>query len=244
MSKYKLIWSEEFDYEGKVNPDKWTYITGDIGVNNELQCYTDSLENVLVKDNKLTITLKKQKKDLNDFTSGRIVTRGKMAFVTGKIEVKAKIPVQKGSWPAIWMLADDASSWPDCGEIDIMEHVVTHGDQVAYAIHTNHNNHTNNTAIGKKVPLANVGSDYNIYGLEITEDELIFFLDEKEIGVIKKSDVCKGLSKEDEWKAWPFTTEFHLILNIATGGWGGPVEPDFVSDKMEVEYVRVYQRVK
>ncbi len=242
--KYVLVWSDEFDYEGKPNPKKWTYDLGDLGVNKELQYYTDSEENSYVKDGNLTITMKKQKKDKNNYTSARLLTKGKFEFVHGKIEVMAKIPIQQGMWPAIWLLAQDASNWPDCGEIDIMEHVNTHNDRVAYAIHTNYNNHKENNAIGAKVDLENVGSDFNLYGVEITPTELIFFLDDKEIGVIKKEDVCKDLNEDEHWRAWPFTTPFHLILNIATGGWGGPPADDFVKDEMVIKYVRAYERIK
>lgn len=119
----KLVFSDEFDYEGKPDPAKWNYETGGHGWgNNELQYYTDSEENAFVKEGRLFIVGKRQKMGGNDYTSAKLVTYGKFSLKYGRIDVSAKLPKGAGSWPAIWMLSDSiqkgSKDWPLCGEID------------------------------------------------------------------------------------------------------------------------------
>ena len=112
---YKLVWSDEFDYEGLPDESKWTY---DIGKgqggwgNGELQKYTDK-GNAWVKDGKLTIELRKEQDEFGKdmYTSARIKTKGKADFRYGKFEIKAKLPKGKGTWPAIWMLPSSTTEY-------------------------------------------------------------------------------------------------------------------------------------
>lgn len=122
---WELVWSDEFDYEGAPDPEKWGYDVGGSGWgNHELQNYTEG-ENASVADGVLTIEARKETLGGMDYTSTRLVSRGKGDWLYGRIEVCAKLPSGRGTWPAIWMLPTDWAygDWPASGEIDIMEHV-------------------------------------------------------------------------------------------------------------------------
>jgi beta-glucanase (GH16 family) len=120
---WKLIWSEEFDYNGLPNESSWNYFEG-MAFNNEKQHYrSERLENTRAEDGMLIIEAFSEKYQGANYTSGRIMTKGKKEFLYGRIEVRAKLPTGVGMWPAIWMLGSniDDMPWPACGEIDIMK---------------------------------------------------------------------------------------------------------------------------
>ncbi|MBU2711815.1 RICIN domain-containing protein [Zooshikella harenae] len=122
----QLVWQDEFNYQGKPDVNKWGYDTGGSGWgNNELQHYTSRKENAYVNGSHLVIQLRKEPFQANNYTSARLVTRGKGDWTYGRVEVKAKLPAGRGTWPAIWMLPTDRKNggWPNSGEIDIMEYV-------------------------------------------------------------------------------------------------------------------------
>ncbi len=102
------VWAEEFNYTGKPDATKWGYDIGGSGWgNNELQYYTDNISNASVADGKLTITARKENMGGKEYTSARLVTKGKGDWLYGRFEIKAKLPTGKGTWPAIWMLPTD-----------------------------------------------------------------------------------------------------------------------------------------
>ncbi len=101
----KLIWEDNFNYEGKPKEEFWSYDLGPWKPNKELEYYTDRLENCIVKDGVLHIIARKEKYDNRNYTSARIKTRYKVDVKYGRIEVKAKVPEGRGCWPAIWMMA-------------------------------------------------------------------------------------------------------------------------------------------
>jgi len=126
---YKLVWQDLFD-AGSLNPDRWTIeVNGDGGGNNELQYYTDRQDNVRVGDDGngngcLILTAIREDYKGKNFTSGRIISNGKVSFTHGKLEASIKFPVTNaGLWPAFWTMGTDINSvgWPKCGEIDIVE---------------------------------------------------------------------------------------------------------------------------
>ncbi|RYY11568.1 MAG: glycoside hydrolase family 16 protein, partial [Chitinophagaceae bacterium] len=117
------FWADEFDYTGLPATSKWDYDLGGSGWgNNEKQFYTNALNNVSVGGGKLTITARKENLNGMNYTSTRLVTRNKLDVLYGRMEIKAKLPTGRGTWPAIWMLPTDRSygDWPKSGEIDIM----------------------------------------------------------------------------------------------------------------------------
>ena len=124
---YKLVWADEFNTKGAPDSTKWSYDigTGDWGWgNNEKEYYTSRSENVSISKGMLKITALKENYNGSAYTSTRMLTRDKFQFTYGKVEVRAKLPAGVGTWPAIWMLGSNIKTvgWPNCGEIDIMEH--------------------------------------------------------------------------------------------------------------------------
>lgn len=247
INSLDLVWSDEFENEGLPDSTKWSY---DIGNgcpdicgwgNNELQYYTQSnTKNSRVENGHLIIEAHKEDKDEMNYTSARLVTKNKGDWKYGRIEVKAKLPSGKGTWPAIWMLPTDRSTyggWPKCGEIDIMEHVGYSPDSLFGTIHTEAYNHTIGTQKGGSLEDKSLESDFHVYALDWSEDGMVWYMDNKQY--------FKFENEKMTYKEWPFDQQFHLILNIAVGGnWGGKfgVNEDIWPQRMEVDYVRVYQR--
>jgi beta-glucanase (GH16 family) len=122
---YTLVWSDEFEKDGLPDNTKWNYDIGGNGWgNNELQYYTNRSENARVANGNLIIETKKESYSGKNYTSARLLTKGKAHWTFGKFEIKARLPSGKGTWPAIWLLsANDPLHWPDDGELDIMEEV-------------------------------------------------------------------------------------------------------------------------
>jgi beta-glucanase (GH16 family) len=245
MEFKKLVWSDEFDQPGTPDATKWNYDLGD-GCpnvcgwgNNELEYYTADSKNVRVENGNLIIEARKEDKGGKSYTSTRIVSKGKGDWLFGRIEVRAKLPRGKGTWPAIWMLSTDwkYGGWPASGEIDIMEHVGFDPGVVHGTIHTETYNHIKGTQKEGKVTMADVSDAFHVYGIEWTNEKMIFFIDDNRYFTVMKSPT-------DDFKGWPFDQRFHLIMNIAVGGnWGGMqgVDESIWPQRMEVDYVRVYQ---
>lgn len=239
MRSYQLVWSDEFDYEGPPDPAKWGYELGAGGWgNDELQCYTDLLENAWVKDG--CLHLQAIKTD-NGYTSARLTTYGKKSWKYGRVEFRAKLPKGKGSWPALWMLPDDIHKgvpWPLCGEIDIMEHVGKDEDRIHVSLHTDLYNHVLNTQRTHFEPLENATQSYHTYAMEWTEQAIEFFYDGRSVAKFVKGENGSDITE----RGWPFDKPYFILMNIAVGGfWGGPVDDNRLPFVMEVDYVRVYQ---
>jgi beta-glucanase (GH16 family) len=236
---WRLVWSDEFNYKGLPDSTKWTYDVGGHGWgNNELQYYTrKKLNNARVENGKLIIEARKEKLDSSKYTSARLLTRGKASWQYGKIEVKAKLPKGRGSWPAIWMLAENMKEWPDDGEIDIMEHVGFHQGFIHGSIHCKKYYHVIGTQKTDTIQVPDCSDAYHVYSLE-WDKEMI------KVGVDGK--VYFSFANEHKgYEYWPFDNKMHLILNVAVGGnWGGQkgVDDTTLPWKMLVDYVRVYQK--
>lgn len=239
-NKMKLVWSDEFNYSGLPDSTKWNYDVGGHGWgNNELQYYTSKrLENARAENGHLIIEARKENWQGKDYTSARLVTKGKADWKYGRFEIKARLPKGLGSWPAIWMLASTTPlKWPDDGEIDIMEHVGYDQGKIHASLHTKDYYFVINT---QKTAITNVpdcSEKFHVYALDWTADTIKILVDDHVY--FSFGNEHKGKSK------WPFDTPFYLLLNIAVGGnWGGQKGMDDKSLpwKMEVDYVRVYQR--
>ena len=242
---WKLIWSDEFDVTGVVDSAKWNYRIWKPGrVNEELQAYTNRIENSEVKNGRLTITALNDYSGGNHYTSARLVTDGKFEFTYGKVEVRAMIPGGIGSWPAIWMLGSniDKVGWPNCGEIDIMEYVGFNPNFIHGTAHAKNYYWKIDKQQTKIIPVSGVETEYHSYGIEWYEDRIDFLFD----GEIYFTAVQKGGDKND-LNAWPFSLPHFLILNVAVGGgWGGQkgIDESAFPMKMKIDYVRVYQKGK
>ncbi|WP_445263765.1 glycoside hydrolase family 16 protein [Rhodohalobacter sp. 8-1] len=235
----ELVWSDEFDYKGLPDSTKWGYDVGYIA-NNEKQYYTESrLENARVEDGRLVITAIKEDWEGFDYTSARLVTRGKETWTYGRFEARAKVPTGRGTWAAIWTLGANISEvgWPESGEIDIMEYVGYDPDKVHGYVHTEAYNHTIGTDKGSSYTLERPWEEFHVYAVEWYDDRIDFFVDD-----VKYFTFEKESSDND---VWPFDKPHYLILNLAIGGnWGGTegIDNTLFPHRFEVDYVRVYQR--
>lgn len=237
----KIIWGDEFTENGTLNRDKWGFDIGGHGWgNNERQFYTDRPENARVEDGNLLIEARRESYQGSQYTSARVVSKDKGDFKYGRFEVKAKLPVGVGTWPAIWMLATKTTYgtqyWPDNGEIDIMEHVGFDQDVVHGNIHTKSFNHAIGTNKGSKTTVVGASEEFHVYAVNWLPEKIEFEVDGKTYFVFPKET---GFN----WPEWPFDQNFHLLLNIAIGGnWGGQqgINSNIFPQKMLIDYVRVY----
>ncbi len=236
------FWSDEFDYNGVPNTAKWGYDIGGSGWgNNELQYYTNNISNASVGNGLLTIALRKELTGGKDYSSARLVSKGKGDFLYGRIEVKAKLPAGKGTWPAVWMLPTDweYGGWPKSGEIDIMEHVGFDQNMVHVTVHTEAYNHGINTQRGKSKVVPTASTEFHLYRIDWTPNAISGYIDNEHMFEFGNEGPRSAV--------WPFDKKFHLLLNIAFGGnWGGAqgVDPASLPQKMEVDYVRVFKMIE
>lgn len=241
--RWQLVWQDEFNYKGLPDSTKWNYDTrgNEYGWgNNEKQWYNvANLKNTEVSNGTLKIRAFKDSSGNKAYSSGRITTQHKGDWKYCKIEVRAKLPAGRGTWPAIWMLSTDNSygGWPASGEIDILEHVGFSKDTVFATAHTGDFNHMRNTQVGKKIFLPTATTNFHVYGLEWDENEFRCYVDGNHFFTFKNNGKGPG--------AWPFDKPFHLILNLAIGGnLGGKkgIDDDVFPHIFEIDYVRVYQK--
>lgn len=241
----KLVWSDEFNYTGLPDSLRWGYDVGrgcpqNCGWgNNELQFYTQNRkENARVENGLLIIEVHKENWDNANYTSARLVTRNKGDWRYGRFEIKAKLPQGIGIWPAIWMLPTNWSygGWPKSGEIDIMEFVGFVPDSVYGTVHTAAYNGMNGLQKVRSMQLKDLSNAFHVYSIEWNADLIVFYIDGKKYNEFKNDHTGSA--------AWPFDQAFHLLLNVAVGGnWGGKkgVDQKIFPQRMEIDYVRVYQ---
>ena len=227
-----LLWADEFDTDGAPDATTWTYDLGATGWgNNEVQNYTNSLDNASVSDGILKITAKK---DGSSYTSARLKTQGLREFTYGRVDVRAKLPEGGGTWPAIWMLGANFSTvgWPNCGEIDIMEGIGNTPGHVQCALHTPSSSGA--TVNMESTTVNDASSEFHVYSVNWSENQISFLIDD-EIYYTYKPETKNS-------DTWPFDADQFIILNVAMGGTlGGDIDPAFVESAMEIDYVRVYQ---
>jgi beta-glucanase (GH16 family) len=226
-----IVWAEEFNTDGVPDATKWGYDIGGNGWGNqELEYYTNRTDNAIISNGSLKIIAKKESFGGSAYTSARLITKDKFSFKYGKIEVRAKLPVGVGTWPAIWMLGDNISTvnWPACGEIDIMEHLGRDLNKIYGTLH--HPGHSGANGDGGTVTISNATTEFHKYAAEWSPATIKFLVDDVTFYTFTNNG------------SLPFNQNFFIILNVATGGnFAGPVDPAFVSAVMEVDYVRVYQ---
>lgn len=239
ITKTKLVMQDEFDANGAPNSAMWSYNigTGNNGWgNNELEYYTDRPENIVVENGMLKITAIKEVFMGSGYTSARIVSKGKYEKQYGRVEARIKLPWGKGLWPAFWMLGADSDtvSWPQCGEIDIMEYIGSNPTTVFGTLHGP--GYSGGEAITKKYSLSNdrFDNDFHIFGIEWGKDYVNFYVDDVLYNQITPKDV-KG--------EWVYNKPFYIILNLAVGGVypGQPNSETVFPQTMLVDYVRIYE---
>ncbi len=246
---WKLVWSDEFngpDNSG-VDPGKWVMETGGGGWgNNELETYTDRLENVHIENGSLVIKANQETYTGTDgrtrnYTSGRLKTQGKFSRQYGRFEARIKLPQGQGIWPAFWMLGDDfpQAGWPACGEIDIMENIGKEPFTVHGTIHGP--GYSGGSGIGAAFNLAGgrkFADDYHVFAIEWEPDIIRWLVDGQVYQTRTPADLPAG-------RKWVFDHSFFILLNLAVGGnWpGNPDATTVFPQKMFVDYVRVYSGV-
>ena len=228
-SNYVLVWADEFTEDGELCYENWTYDlgTGSQGWGNfEAQSYTNSSENVRKENGMLKITAIKSG---NSYTSARIKTKNLFDFTYGRIEISAKLPSTAGTWPAVWLLGSNINevSWPQCGEIDIIEQFSNKQENISTA----HWYSDGNAQYGLSVNNSTLTSSFNTFRLDWTPTSLTAYLNDSQYWVMSINNTM------------PFFDNFFLIANLALGGnkGAGNIDPNFSEDSLEIDYIRVYQ---
>ena len=249
-----LVWSDEFNINGAVNSNNWFHQTqlpgGGNWYNGEVQHYTNQSTNSYVDTGSLRIVAKKESYTdqgiTKQYTSARL--NSKFAFKYGRVDIRAKIPKDAGTWPAFWMLGKNVNEdggffdaqygntpWPACGEIDILEHGITRSrpdNYIQSALHTP-SSFGSTVNIGGVVVGDNIANNYHIYSMNWSPNQISFLVDN--VVFYTYNPTVKNAN------TWPFDKEQYLLLNIAMGGVAGPIAASFTQTAMDIDYVRVYQ---
>ena len=234
---YTLVWNDEFD-KGDYPSSEWWYETGGGGWGNgELQTY---------------VTRSQGSEDLAYLSGGSLFIKAQKigekvysirmntnkAWTYGWFEARIKLTDVPGSWPAFWMMPKNLKSWPDDGEVDIMEYAIsTQGkDRSSSSIHCKSYNHTIGTGRTHVQSVAKAASEFHVYACEWTAEGFKFYIDGKQHHSFANDG--KG-----DYSTWPFYNPFYIKLNMAWGGsMGGTVNEEQLPAIMEVDYVRVFQK--
>jgi beta-glucanase (GH16 family) len=253
-TKRKLVFADEFNYTGLPDSTKWGYEKGFVR-DGEPQYYTEKrLANCHVDKGMLVIegikeqypnprykagsNNREEKQEFAPYTSASINTHGKYSWTYGRVEIRAKVPPGKGTWPAFWMLGDTHYSigWPRCGEIDIMEYLGRDSTQVHGTVHYadslgNHKQKGVAKLVGKPADGFHIYAvDWNDKGMTFYYDDLKYFT--FNYAEMKNADVSV------------FKKKFYLLINLALGSvndWGGPQDDSVLPAKYYIDYVRVYR---
>ena len=242
---WSLVWSDEFNSDGLPDSSNWSYNIGNWGWgNNELQFY-EEVESKNARCENGSLVIQAHMDEYGQWSSARLTTQERVSFLYGKIDIRAKVPVDRGTWSAGWMLGDayrDELSWPYCGEIDILECVGyeindTTGSGYNHATcHTKAYYFKQNNQIGSQIKVDSMDSKFHTYTVEWYPDRILGYLDGEHYYTYDKN--ANDLE-------WPFHQPQNIILNLAIGGgWGGlkGIDPSIKDPKYIIDYVRVYGR--
>lgn len=233
---WKLVWQDNFN-GNKLNPNVWSRT--ERGTADWANTQSDDPRCLAVRNGKLVlrgIVNDDLTADTAHYLTGGVVTKGKHAFMGGRLEIKAKLQGARGAWPAIWLLPMDSKNnpWPDGGEIDIMERL--NHDSIAYQ--TVHSYYTYTLRQDRNPPhgsTARINPDkYNVYGVEMYPDSVVFYIN-------GKRDFCYPRINTDQRGQFPFYKPMYLLIDMQLGGsWVGRVHPEDLPVEMEVDWVKHY----
>lgn len=253
---WTLVWSDDFT-SPELNLSNWGFDLGDGSArgipgwgNHELQYYTNDEQNVFIRDNKLVIRAVKEYRSDNlgsgSYTSARLVTRGLHSWQYGRIEASMRLPAGQGLWPAFWMMPEPPEAygtWAASGEIDIMEARGSNTGSVSGAIHFG-GQWPDNTYSHADYSLPNtLTTDFNEFAIEWEEGEIRWYVNGQRYNTETIWFSMNPDGTHNEYPA-PFDQAFHIILNLAVGGWfdnDPPANADYFPAEMEIDYVRVYE---
>lgn len=245
--EWQLVWSDEFDGDA-LDMNKWSYQLGDGSAdgltgwgNNEAEYYQEG--NAVVKDGFLSLIAKEEKVKGYKYTSARLRTKGKGDWTYCRVEIRAKMPIGQGLWPALWMYPSESvyGGWAASGEIDMVEYLGHEPNKVHGTLHFG-GKWPQNQHKGKSYTLksGDFHSDFHLFAFEWEEGEMRWTVD----GTLYQTQ-----GKGDWWSSGgdfpaPFDQDFYLIMNLAVGG-NWPGYPDATTQfpqELVIDYVRVYQR--
>lgn len=252
VSRGKYLFRDEFNKPANTPIDrtKWTAeIGGDGWGNDELEYYTNSVENAFHDgQGNLVVKAIKLAPPLNfncwygpcQYTSARLVSKGKFDRKYGSFEARIKISRGQGMWSAFWMLGSDIDTvgWSQCGEIDVMENIGREPSTVHGTIHGPGYSGANGIGAPFNLPGNPVfADDFHVYRTDWTENKIEFYVDGNLYKTVTPQNLPAG-------KKWVYEHPFFMILNLAVGGnWGGaPDAATAFPGEMLVDYVRVYRR--
>lgn len=242
----KPSYADEFNGR-TVDPKVWRYDVSRNAQgwhNNERQYYSDARhENARIEKGALVIEARRERLAKaqfadwggQDYTSTRLISKQALGY--GFYEIRAKVPCGRGGWPAIWMLPA-SGTWPEMGEIDIMEMVGWDANVIHATLHSGDYNHAKGTQRGAQRRVPTACDQFHRYQLDWQPDAIT-------IGIDDRAFMRVTNDKPGDKGAWPFDRPYHLILNVAVGGdWGGKegVDDDAFPMRMTVDYVRHWQR--
>ena len=258
--EWRLVWSDEFNVDGRPDSAIWNYEHGFVR-NHEAQWYQP--ENAFQEGGYLIIEARRnhrpnptfrsgarhwgQQREWIDYTSACVTTRGKVEFLYGRLEVRARIPIAGGSWPAIWTLGN-SMPWPSCGEIDVMEFYRVHGvPHILANVAWGDDQHHHAVWNSKRVPythftarLADWEQHFHVWRMDWDETAIRLYLDDELLNEQPLSETVNGAVGR---YANPFRQSHYILLNLALGGDnGGTIDDDAFPLRYEIDYVRVYAK--
>ncbi|HEY4334996.1 MAG TPA: family 16 glycosylhydrolase [Puia sp.] len=236
---YTLAWSDEFSGNA-VSTQNWNFEQGGGGWgNHELEYYTSRSQNVFVSSGNLIIEARQESYGGSNYTSARMNSSGKQQFTYGRIDIRAKLPVSSGMWPALWMLGSNFSTagWPGCGETDIMELIGKNPNQVVGSMHWKQGDGSEGTFNNAyTLSSQDFSRQFHVFSLIWAQDTVQFLVDDHLYVNGSSQNVSSG--------TYPFNSPFFFIFNVAVGGdWpGSPDGTTVFPQRMFVDYVRVFQK--
>ncbi|KAH8646749.1 beta-glucanase [Xylariales sp. PMI_506] len=257
ISGLDIVFSDNFTGSAgsSVDTSVWT-IAQAIDTNNEVETYTTSNQNVQISGGE-TVQLVPRKGPTGVWTSGRIESVGSWTPAAGKVFViSASISMgdnpaseKQGIWPAFWALGDSirhGTSWPECGEIDILEQV--NGVETAYGtVHCGTSTGGPcDEPTGNQGSIAMPTSGFNEYAVRIDlsdDDWTVQTIEWQLNGATWRTITGNTIGDQSVWATLAHSP-LYILLNVAVGGdWPGAPDSatvDGYGAMMEVAYVAVY----
>ncbi len=233
-TKWRLAWEDNFN-SNRLDTSVWGRCTR--GTSNWDNTMSDREDLVIVRDGKLIlrgIVNPDTSVDHSPYLTGGVWTKNRKSFAPGKIEIRARLHGAKGAWPALWLLPYDYRKyrWPLGGEIDIMERL----NNNHFVYQTVHSDYTQNRGGDKNPPHSTTGAidrdGFNVYGVEIHPDRIVFLVNGKETMTYPATGVDGQ---------FPFYIDQYLLMDMQLGGdWVGDVDAGDLPVEMEIDWVRHY----
>ena len=267
--RWVLDWADEFNGD-RLDTSRWSAC--DCWHGEEEQFYTSREKNVRVENGCLVLEAHRERFDTQptakaglslcgavpgvsydpkrrfaDFTSGCVVSAKKAAFTYGRIEIRAKIPTVRWSWPALWMMGENIPrlGWPRCGEIDIMEYWGRSPGKVFGTCHfaaadspywVAAKNGFGHVGRGDSLAAGEIENGFHVYAIEWSRDRIDFYFDD-----VLYYSFSVAVAAETKGGLNPFRHPMYLLLNYALDPGVGKVPPSLpFPQRMEIDYVRHY----